>query len=352
MQTIVATEADRARFDAFVASTTGGDALQSWAWGEVKRPSGWIPVRLMVTDGDTIRAVCQMLRLTPMRGVPPIVYAPRGPVFAPGDVEAVRELLAAIRTSAGKAYLFTCDPPLDLEAAAPLLEAGLRPVTSGGFGGVQPRAVMTLDLSAGADAVFAGFHSKWRYNCRLAERRGVSVREGGREDLKTFYDILVETAARDEFLVRGLSYYETIFDELSAHGMVRLLLADLEGDTIAGILLFSFGDRVTYTYGASADRHRGVMPNHLLQWTAIRDAANAGFRVYDFRGVSPEVDGVPTQDHLAGLNRFKTGFGAQYEEYLGTLDMPLRPVWYLAWKKFAPRILAWRHKRAGSEGAD
>lgn len=351
MQIVVATGADRARFDGFVASMPHGDALQSWAWGEVKRRSGWEPIRLLVTEGDQIRSTCQMLRLEPMRGVPPILYAPRGPVLTPGDREAARTLVTGIRRHARDAYLFTCDPPLARSEAELLLDAGLSSITSEGFGGVQPRAVMTLDLTPGADEVFANFKSKWRYNTRLAERRGVKIREGSRQDLPAFYEVLVETAIRDRFLVRGRSYFETLWDELGSACMLRLLLAEVEGDLVAGILLFSFGERVTYVYGASSARHREAMPNHLLQWTAIRDAAEAGMKVYDFRGVSPEVNGEATEPHLAGLNRFKAGFGARYQEYVGTLDLPLRPAWYKLWLALGPRILAWRRRRAGGVGA-
>lgn len=352
MELVVATDADRARYDAFASrDPDSADALQSWAWGEVKRRSGWVPTRLMVVDGDEVRATCQVLRLRAMRGVPTILYAPRGPVFPPGDTAALRVLLEGIKKHAKRAYLFTCDPPLTNADARSVKAAGLRIVDAGGFGGVQPKAVMTLDLTPGADAVFEGFKPKWRYNARLAERRGVKVRDGDLGDLPAFYDVLVETATRDGFLVRGREYYETIFTELGSAGMLRLLLAEHEGALIAGIMLFRFGDRVTYVYGASSNTGRDTMPNHLLQWTAIRDAAHAGARVYDFRGVSPIRDGEPTEPHIAGLNRFKEGFGARYVEYVGTLDLPLRPLWYQAWRRFGPRILARRRRSAGGSGS-
>lgn len=347
MQVQTVSSEERARYDEFVASRLDGDALQSWAWGEVKRSSGWVPLRFMVTEGDEILASCQVLKLVPMRGVPPILYAPRGPVVARED--AIKPLLEAIEDRAGNAYLFTCDPPVT-EANA-LTNAGLRKVVGAGFGGVQPKAVMTLDLTPGADEVFAGFKSKWRYNCRLAERKGIKIREGSREDLSAWYQVLVETATRDKFLVRGLAYFETIWDHLGDAGMLRLLLAEHEGDLIAGILCFKFGKRITYVYGASSNTKRDLMPNHLLQWTAIRDAASEGLEVYDFRGVSPVRNGQPTEPHIAGLNRFKEGFGAEYVEYVGTLDMPLRRSWYWAWTNLAPRVLEFRRKRAGGVGS-
>ena len=54
----------------------------------------------------------------------------------------------------------------------------------------------------------AGFHQKWRYNIRLAGRKGVTVKEGTREDLKDFHKIMVETGKRDGFITRPLEYFE------------------------------------------------------------------------------------------------------------------------------------------------
>jgi lipid II:glycine glycyltransferase (peptidoglycan interpeptide bridge formation enzyme) len=93
------------------------------------------------------------------------------------------------------------------------------------------------------------------------------------------------------------------------------------------------------------------MPNHLLQWNAIRWACEAGYRIYDFRGVSPVRDGVPTQAHLAGLNRFKEGFGARYLEYAGEFDLPLRRGWYGLWRGLAPTAMRVLARRRGA-GAD
>lgn len=350
---VVATEADRARYDAAVAASPLADVMQSWAWGEVKRATGWQALRLLVTDGDAVRGACSILRKGEVPGIPPLLYAPRGPVLDPGDADATRALLAEIRRRAGGAFMFKCDPPVEAgsDAARALVAAGLRNVRSGAFGGVQPTTVMVLDLTAGADKVFEGFKSKWRYNVRLAERKGVTVREGARDDLDAFHSIYVETARRDGFTPRGRTYFETLWRELHPHGHLRVFLAELEGRPIAAIMLLLMGERAMYTYGASSNEHRNVMPNHLLQWTAIRWAAEAGYRIYDFRGVSPVRDGKPVEPHLAGLNRFKEGFGARYVEYAGEFDLPLRAGWYALWRAGAGPAMKLRARLRGGAGA-
>ena len=34
------------------------------------------------------------------------------------------------------------------------------------------------------EEIMAGFHQKWRYNIRLAGRKGVTIKDGNKEDLK------------------------------------------------------------------------------------------------------------------------------------------------------------------------
>ena len=333
-----AAPADRAAFDAFVAASPAGDLLQSWEWGEIKRSSGWAPARYLAEDDGEIVAAASVLRTRPLKGAPPLLYAPRGPVFRADVPGALPALVAQIRRDAGSAFVLKCDPAVaagSAEAAA-LRAAGFREAGGGGFGGVQPKAVMVLDIDRDEDALLEGFKSKWRYNIRLAERRGVTVEQAGRDELAAFYDLLVTTAARDGFFVRGRGYFETLFDTLAPSEMLSLWLARYEGRAVAGAICFAFGDRVTYVYGASSNEDRNVMPNHLMQWTMIQWARKRGARLYDFRGVSPMRDGKPADEHIAGLNRFKEGFGARYVEYTGDLDLPLRPLVWRAWVAGAP----------------
>jgi lipid II:glycine glycyltransferase (peptidoglycan interpeptide bridge formation enzyme) len=349
----VASEADRERYNAFVASSPQADVLQSWEWGEIKRPSGWAPRRYLVWKDDRIVAAASILRTRPTKAVPPLLYAPRGPVFK--DEAGLRAIVEAVRRDAGGAFVLKCDPPI--EATAPeaniLQHAGFIDAGGAGFGGVQPKAVMILDITPDEEKIFEGFKSKWRYNVRLAERKGVTVAEAGRDDLGAFYGLLTETARRDGFLVRGRSYFETLHDTLAPRGVLQTFLTRYEGQPIAGAILFTFGRRATYVYGASSNEHRNVMPNHLMQWEMMRWAKRRGYEIYDFRGVSPKRDGVAAEEHIAGLNRFKEGFGARYVEYVGELDLPLRKLWWKTWRAGSPAAMRlYKRLKGGAAAAE
>lgn len=342
MQIREASEPDRAQFNRFVADFESGDLLQSYEWGDLKARSGWKPLRLIAEENGRIVAAASLLKRSLPRVGKSIVYASRGPVLDTRNAELVRAFTEGMKrvARANGAILLKIDPPVpieDTESEANLRAVGFQPIAAGGFGGTQPRCVMQLDLNRSLDEVMASFHQKWRYNIRLAEKRGVEVNpDCGREELSAFYTLLQETCARDGFLVRGQRYFEDMWTLLHPPGYLKLALAYYEGQPVAGALCFLFGDKAWYTYGASSNAHRNVMPNHLVQWRMIQWAKASGCKWYDLRGVSPKKG--EGDAHLEGLNRFKEGFSPRFVEYIGEYDLVLSPSWYWVWNVARPRV--------------
>lgn len=352
-----ATEQDHQRFNDFVAAFPTGDLLQSFEWGELKRRTGWTPIRLIAERGGQLAAAASVLRRRIPRTNRCIMYAQRGPVLDTRDRELTHAFCERLRRAAaeGGAILLKIDPPIpieDTQSEANLRAAGFSPVNVGGFGGTQPKAVMQLDLHRTPEELLASFKPKWRYNIRLAERKGVQVRITSQEsDLRTFYALLQETCRRDGFVVRGYGYFRDMFDILGPPGYVVLAMASYEGEDVAGAIVNRFGDRATYAYGASSNQHRNVMPNHLLQWSLICWAREQGCRLYDFRGVSPIRDGK-LDPRLEGLNRFKEGFCPRYVEYIGEYDMVISPVMYRLWTVALPVVKKALKARGRAEAAE
>ena len=348
-------EDNRTTWNEFVAASPFGDVLQCWEWGELKARTAWEPLHFAVPDGDGYLATALVLKRPIPRTNRSLFYCPRGPIADFAHPEALAEILDAIRAGARehRAIALKIDPALPAhkeDLVARVREAGLRPspTAATAFGGVQPKAVMRVDLTPDWDELLAGFHKKWRYNIRLAARKGVVVRDDcSREDMDVFFDLLQVTARRDGFQVRSRSYFHDIWELLIERDLAKLFMAYAGDDPIAGAIAFVLGKQCWYVYGASADEHRNLMPNHLTQWEIMRWAKVRGCAVYDMRGVSPEVDGEPADERLAGLNRFKRGFGAQYVEYIGDWDLVFSPLWYGLFRRALPLA-----RRFMSRGAD
>ena len=264
-----------------------------------------------------------------------LLYACRGPVCDLDDKETLYDLLDGVKTLAKevKAYCIKMDPdvPSSNEAFTRLLtDYGFCTKTGGkNFEAIQPRYVFRLNVEGKTEEeIQAGFHQKWRYNIRVAERKGVEVKICGKEQIPAFADLMLTTGVRDGFVTRKPEYFAAMLDNLGDHA--RLYMAFHEGNPIAGTLAIHYGDKVWYLYGASSNEHRNLMPNYLLQWRMIQWAVENRCRVYDFRGVSGDVS---EDNPLYGLYRFKQGFGGDFTEFIGEMDYVVDPFIYHATEK-------------------
>ncbi|MDD4803226.1 MAG: peptidoglycan bridge formation glycyltransferase FemA/FemB family protein, partial [Syntrophomonas sp.] len=215
------------------------------------------------------------------------------------------------------------------------------------FEGVQPAFVMQLDIQPSEAELLANMHSKTRYNIKLAQKKGVTIRPAvGKEDLQVFYAILQETAKRDNFLIRGYQYFEMIWDQMVENGWAQIFLAEYQDRTISATLALMLGKKVWYLYGASSNDYRNVMPNYLIQWEMIRWAQQQGCTLYDFRGVSGDLN---EDNPLYGLYRFKRGFNGGLVEFIGDFDRVYSPFFYFAWTRILPLYLRVTHRRKKQE---
>ena len=183
--------------------------------------------------------------------------------------------------------------------------AGLKPH----YPQAQPRSTWVLDVTPDLDTIMANMKPKWRYNIRLAEKKGVRITHGSPADLDEFYALYAETARRDGFYILAQEAYGAIMNELWRRDQVVMLLGRVNNQLVAVASVVHQGDTAWYLHGASTVRNREVMAPHLLQWEAIKWAKTRGAVQYDFRGV-PEV-ASPGQD-LYGVYRFKHGFGGHH----------------------------------------
>jgi lipid II:glycine glycyltransferase (peptidoglycan interpeptide bridge formation enzyme) len=102
-----------------------------------------------------------------------------------------------------------------------------------------------------------------------------------------------------------------------------------------------FGATATYLYGASSDEKRHLMPSYALQWAAIKAAKAAGCLEYDMYGIPPTND---DQHPMAGLYRFKTGFGGGLRHYPGAWDYVYLPFVYTLFRSAERSRLLWHKK--------
>lgn len=338
---------ERSQWNAALLQLPAPHLLQTWEWGAVKAQTGWAAQRVVWPQAGSAapRAAASVL-LRRLNRLPwGVAYAPKGPVVDWNDRQAGESALAGVEAIARsrRAIFVKIDPDVAPDSAAgqwlttTLRSRGWRPSAEQ----IQFRNTALIDLAQDEEALLAAMKPKWRYNIRLAERRGVQVRVGGVDDLPAFYALYVETGGRDGFIVRPFEYYAATWQRFMQPAdaqapWAELLLADVAGDMVAGLMLFGFGGTAWYLYGASSERQRATMPNHLLQWTAMQRARAHGCEVYDLWGAP---DTLTESDGMWGVWRFKEGFGARFTAHIGAWDYPASPRLYRLYTGAMPRVL-------------
>ena len=233
--------------------------------------------------------------------------------------------------------------PVGAEVTRYLRDSGWIPQNpEDGFGAGQPQFTYEIPLrhpdgtARSEDEVLAGMNQLWRRNIKKADKAGVEVTLGERTDLKAFHDLYVHTAERDHFTPRPLSYFETMYDALSAEDpdRIQVWFARHEGDIVAATIGIRVGTHAWYSYGASSTEKREVRGSNAVQWAMMRHALDAGAHVYDLRGITETLD---SEDSHVGLIQFKVGTGGQAVEYAGEWDLPVNRAIYKAFQLYLAR---------------
>lgn len=297
----------------FIKNHEKASFLQTFEWANVKNAWDHEVVISRDQDGKINGSISVLIRKIPIFKNT-LMYAPRGPICNEDDKETFNKLIDGIDYLAKKykAFMFKFDA--DVEYSHEEFKKLLKTRKIKLLGKVkdatqlmQPRYVCRTNIKGKTeDEVFQGFHSKTRYNIRLATKKGVTIREGTRENLKDFKEIMDVTGERDGFFIRSLEYFEQIWDSLAPNN-IKILFADYEGKPVAVVMDIIFGNKVWFLYGGSLNEYRNVMPAYLIQWEMIKWAIENKCEIYDFRGIS-----ATDEEHKnEGLWRFKKGFSAE-----------------------------------------
>ncbi len=336
---------DRRLWDDFVSSSTRCNITQSYNWGELASHVGaYDKLRVAVVD-DAGHICAAMLVLVSQAPVikQPYFYAPRGPIIEDPDSPALTVLLNYVKVLARKYHAFMLKiEPHALDGDVQWLQSLKRRGFLTNPHPVHIRHEWVLDIRPDEKELLAGMKEKWRYNIRLATRKGVTIRRGeSQDDIDAFYRLYETTSARDLFFINSKQHYQDVLRLFGETGQAVLYLAEYEGKPIAGTITASFGRWSWYMYGASANEQRERMPNHLLQWTSMQWAKEQGCWYYNFRGI-PNI--LEEGQELWGVYLFKRGFGGYPLRFLQTHDLVYNPIFYQTYRRLLD-LKHWRDER-------
>jgi peptidoglycan pentaglycine glycine transferase (the first glycine) len=358
-----------------IASLPLPHLLQSWEWSQVKAKYGWQPMPFVWSDSlpasshTPLAAAMILKRSIPVGGFAKkmcVLYIPKGPNLDWDDTVLRRRVLGDLQVFAKRqgAIFVKLDPDVALGRGVPGTQAAVE--FTGGQAvrselmerswkfsqdQIQFRNTVLIDLSPNVDELLAGMKQKTRYNLRLAQKKGVTVRVGTADDLPLLYRMYAETSVRDGFLIREAGYYQTVwrtFGGSSSGAPSRStpfhesLIAEVDGDPVGAVSIFHFAGQAIYLFGMSRNENREKMPNYLLQWEAMQRAKALDNKLYNLWGAPDEFD---ESDDLWGVFRFKEGLGGYVLRTLGAWDYTPNPIFYKMYTEMLPRVMNIMRKR-------
>ncbi len=389
--------------------------MQTDVWGEVKSDNGWSHEFAGMYDGDRLVASLMLLKKK-LPALPRyLYYAPRGPVADFDDREQIRALTQLLRgyLKERRGIYLAIDPDVpyrvcdsrehEQKPKDDLVEfmqsIGWRhqgfPMN---FEGRQPRFTFRLRLDGGAQAVFDGFDRMAKKNIGISEESCIQVE--ARDDLTGFFELMEDTARRDNFYEGSRAYYERLYPMLRDAGMAELTYAryqpklhyaqidgqisaiDAEiagnekrmleknmpklatrnkqlmqkrdriekqrqtaeqymqthpdGLDLSALICIHTKNRFWTVYGGNSSELRQTSANYAITWQAIRKAADDGMEFVDFFGST----GDPSPDNpVTGIYAFKKKFSGDFVEFPGEFHLVVRPGLYAVWEKFSPAVL-------------
>jgi len=184
------------------------------------------------------------------------------------DVDTWRELVAP---------LISLGVPITLRCLCNQL-----PAKDERFVKVSEAAWHAVNLARPEDEIWGGFCGSARQNIRKAQRNGVKVRVSQQlHDLHVFYDMHCHVRkSKYRLLPQPFAFFEHLHASFAKTDGLTVLLAEVDGATVAATVFLECGDTLYYKFNASVER--GTCPNDLLVWEGIRIGQRRGLKLLDF----------------------------------------------------------------------
>jgi len=243
------------------------------------------------------------------------------------------------------------------------------------FEAQRPRFEAIIDLSLGEKKLFENIDKSYRTKIRSAIKNGVYVIKGDCNDINILYDQVKNKYSRNlkylndmyeifkekaelfiakldtkKYLINSQSQYENTYSisedinyklskqqdisklinnkikidndlenyKLKLVNATKLIEKHPDGIDLASILVIKDKNQVHMIVDGYNTKYKNLNSKHLLLWELIKKYSNEGYKLFNLGGVS---NIFIENNKYAGLNEFKTNFGAYFVEYMGDLEV-------------------------------
>lgn len=294
------------------------DLLQSWEWGEIKKPE-WEPVRVN-PNGSEIPVTILTHRIPLLNKK--FGYIPRGFSNERFNKDILEQARNFCKDELALTHLII-DPNLKNSSVdlGIFYNAGFS--TSGKT--IQPNQTNILDLLKSEDELWMGLRASFRRNIKKSGGRfGCKVEQT--KDIDRFIKVSEQINTRNKFVKHTPAYFKKAW-EIFSNGQgtsAKIFIVTQNDKDIAAYFLAYTGNKAFELYGGVTDEGKPLRAGHLLKWECIKDAKSSGLKLYDQWGVArfienkedPKKSDFDNTDELYYISEFKSGFGGEYTEFM------------------------------------
>jgi lipid II:glycine glycyltransferase (peptidoglycan interpeptide bridge formation enzyme) len=327
---------DAARFDAFTGSGPHASYMQKTSWVGLS-PSRRLREFLYLTceEAGEIR-VAGLARLTPLYRGRYLAKFQRGPVF--NEIEhfdgALPLLLSGLREAGACTVMM--NPRWEDEGAASvekvLAAHGMRELSRRDQSMYSSTGIVDLDRPE--EEIFADFERRCRKDIRRGVKKGVRVRPAAnQEEARLVRGRREELVAIRKFEDFGQPDLVDQWRSFQKNEDGVLLLAEAEGQVLAGLAVAMEGERAVARGGGAPPILPAVPRLHNLIWESMRIFRNKGCTAYDLAGVNDESE---SDSRALKRDFFKQAFNPRVVRLVPIYCAALRPLdhalFYNAWR--------------------
>lgn len=409
---------EKEKFDEYVVNhPTKSHFLQSTEWGEFcKVKKNLTPYYLgLVNENDEIVGATLLLQKhLPMNLS--YFYAPRGFVIDYVKKEIVKSMTEKIVNFAKskKGIFVKIDPDIIYKSYNYENEEIIQKVNAEeiyktlkelgwehqgftkNFETMQPRYTFRIDLSQDIETIENHFSKTTRQRIAKSLKLETEVEIGTKEDIEEFYNLMMLTEARKDFVSYNKDYYETLYEIFNGNkntsatlflGKVHFnktletleknlkninnqisimpidnlsksaknKLQELEkqknstteelkkfkaykeqyGDsiTLSAHMIITYGDKAWVLYAGNHNDLSETYANYNTYFEHIKYCKDNNIKIYDQFGT---IGDLSKDNPRLGLHEFKKKFGGDYIEFLGEWDYVTNKFMYLIFTKLVP----------------
>ena len=406
------TDIEKGKYEAFVKNHKKSHFLQSYAWGEfAKKEKNLIPHYVGLEDNSKLVATALILeKKLPLHLS--YFYIPRGYVLDYDNLDILKNFTKEIKNYAkkNKAIFIKIDPDNiyheednlgntikdnNNELVNKLKSLGYKHLGfTKNFETMQPRYTFRINMDKPWEEIENNFSKTTKQRIKKANDLDVNVRIGDINDINSFYNLMILTENRKDFITHNEKYYKSLYEIWNKDNSCNIFLGSIDLDGIIKILekkkkelednlnsipeenlsksqkskkielekqldktnndinkykenkkeygsniilsahfIIEYGDKAWVLYAGNHNILSETYTNYKTYNEHIKYYYNKGIKIYDQFGT---IGDLRSDNPLLGLHEFKKKFGGNYVEFCGEFDLITNKLMYFVFTKLVP----------------